>query len=174
MQDPRHDEDGHIQNLSGAEALEKLKELADGTCMFTTFTTSRPAPSRPMALQGVDDAGVLYFLSAASSNKNKEVEADPAVQLFFCKEGSSEFLSLYGSATISRDRAKIEAYWTPFAKAWFQGGKDDPDLTVISVKPENCRYWDTKNNRAVALIKIAASLVTGKTMDDGVEGELTV
>ncbi|MGM9512147.1 pyridoxamine 5'-phosphate oxidase family protein [Larkinella sp. GY13] len=174
MQDPRHDEDGHIQNLAGAEALEKLKDLAEGMCMFTTFTDSRPAPSRPMALQGVDDDGALYFLSAASSNKNKELATDPAVQLFFCKEGPSEYLSLYGTATISQDRQKIEEYWTPFAKIWFQGGKDDPDLTVIRVQPESCRYWDTKNNRAVSFIKMAASLVTGKTMDDGVEGELKV
>lgn len=174
MQDPRHDEEGHIKNLAGTEALKKLKDLAEGICMFTTFTDSRPVPSRPMALQGVDDEGTLYFFSAASSNKNKELAADPAVQLFFCKEGPSEYLSLYGSATISRDREKIEEYWNPFVKTWFQGGKDDPDLTVIRIQPETCHYWDTKNNRMVAMLKMAASLVTGKTMDDGVEGELTV
>ena len=174
MQDPRHDEDGHIQNLAGTDALNKLKDLAEGICMFTTFTENRPVPSRPMALQGVDDNGTLYFFSAASSNKNKELTADPAVQLFFSKESASEYLSLYGTATVSRDRQKVEEYWTPLAKTWFQGGKDDPDLTVIAVQPETCYYWDTKNNRMVSWLKIAASLVTGKTMDDGVEGKLAV
>jgi general stress protein 26 len=174
MQDPRHDEDGHIQDLSGSEALKKLKDLAEGICMFTTFTDSRPVPSRPMALQGVDDSGALYFFSAASSDKNKELATDPSVQLFFCKEGPSEYLSIYGKATISRDRQKIEEYWNAFIKVWFQGGKDDPDLTVIRVQPETIQYWDTKNNRMVSLLKMAASMVTGKTMDDGVEGTLTV
>ncbi len=174
MQDLRHDEAGHIQNLAGTEALEKLKDLAEGICMFTTFTENRPMPSRPMAMQGVDEEGALYFFSAASSDKNKELAADPAVQLFFGKEGPSEYLSLYGSATISRDRDKIEEYWNPFVKTWFQGGKDDPDLTVIRVQPDTIHYWDTKNNQMVAWLKIAASLVTGKTMDDGVEGELTL
>ena len=55
---------------------------------------------------------------------------------------------------------------------WFQNGKDDPDLTVIRVQPQDIRYWDTKNNRVVSFLKMAASLATGKTMDDGVEGEL--
>ncbi len=174
MQDPRHDEENHIKNLSGTAALEKLKDLAEGICMFTTFTQDRPMPSRPMAVQGVDEAGALYFFSAASSDKNKELTADATVQLFFCKEGPSEYLSLYGDATVSRDRDKIEEYWNPFVKTWFQGGKDDPDLTVIKVQPETIHYWDTKNNRMVAYLKMAASLVTGKTMDDGVEGELTV
>lgn len=174
MQDSRHDEDDHIQNLSGTDAVKKLKELARGICMFTTFTDSRPAPSRPMALQGVEDDGALYFFSAASSNKNRELDNEPGVQLFFCREGPSEYLSIYGKATISRNRAIVEKYWNDFIKVWFQGGKDDPDLTVIRVEPEDVRYWDTKNNRAVSFLKMAASLVTGKTMDDGVEGELKV
>ncbi|MPR33579.1 pyridoxamine 5'-phosphate oxidase family protein [Salmonirosea aquatica] len=174
MQDSRHDEDDHIQNLSGTEAIEKLQDLAEGICMFTTFTDSRPAPSRPMALQGVEDDGALYFFSAASSSKNKELAADPAVQLFFCKEGSSEYLSIYGKCMVSRDRERIEKYWNSFIKVWFQGGKEDPDLTVIRVEPEDIRYWDTKNNRMVSFLKMAASLATGKTMDDGVEGELKV
>jgi hypothetical protein len=42
------------------------------------------------------------------------------------------------------------------------------------VKPESTVYRDTKNNKMIQLIKMAASLVTGKTMDDGVEGKLRV
>jgi general stress protein 26 len=174
MQDSRHDEDNHIQNLSGTDALKKLQDLAEGICMFSTFTDKRPLPSRPMALQGVDDNGALYFFSAASSDKNKQLAADPAVQLFFSNDGPSEYLSIYGHATISQDRALIDKYWNLFVKTWFQGGPDDPDLTIIRVEPETIHYWDTKHNKAVALLKMATSLVTGKTMDDGVEGTLSV
>lgn len=174
MQDSRHDEEDHIQNLSGSEAIEKLQELAQGICMFTTFTDTRPAPSRPMALQGVEDDGALYFFSADSSNKNKELARDAGVQIIFCKEGSSEYLSIYGKATISRDQARIDKYWNSFIEVWFQEGKEDPALTVIRVEPEDVRYWDTKHNRVVSYLKMAASLATGKTMDDGVEGELNV
>lgn len=36
-----HDEKDNIQNLSGQDAIDKLKELAEGAriCMFKTFTT---------------------------------------------------------------------------------------------------------------------------------------
>ena len=96
MQDQRHDEDGHIKNLSGSEAIQKLKKLAESarTCMFTTYTQARPMPSRPMALQEVDESGMLWFFSAASSNKNKEIAGDPYVQLFFENNGDSEYLSV--------------------------------------------------------------------------------
>ena len=98
-----HDGENNVQNLEGQEAIAKLKELAESAriCMFTTFTTSRPMPSRPMALQGVDDDGTMYFFSASNSDKNAELATDHDVQLFFENNGSSEYLSVFGTATIS-------------------------------------------------------------------------
>ena len=171
-----HDEENNVKNLSGKEAVDKLKELAESAkiCMFTTFTTSRPMPSRPMAIQGVDDDGTLHFFSATNSDKNAQISADNDVQLFFENNGSSEYLSVYGKATISNNREKINELWTAWAKAWFQDGPNDPKLSLVSVKPITSEYWDTKHNKMVSLLKIAASIVTGKTMDDGVEGKLHI
>ena len=171
-----HDGENNVQNLEGQEAIAKLKELAESAriCMFTTFTTSRPMPSRPMALQGVDDDGTMYFFSASNSDKNAELATDHDVQLFFENNGSSEYLSVFGTATISQDREKIKELWTAWAKAWFQDGPEDPKLTLVSVKPVQSEYWDTKHNKMVSLLKIAASIVKGKTMDDGVEGKLHI
>lgn len=176
MQDRKHDEPGHIQHYHGEEAIAKLKELAEGarTCIFSTFTASRPMPSRPMALQKVEDDGTLQFFSTASSHKNQEIAVDPDVQLHFENPGSNEYLSIYGQARISQDRSKIKELWSGWAKIWFQEGPDDPELTLISVKPEETRYWDTKHNKLVAFLKMGASLITGKTMDDAVEGELKI
>jgi general stress protein 26 len=171
-----HDEEGNIRNYEGAEAIEKLKKLAEDAriCMFTTFADTRPMPSRPMALQGVDADGTLHFFSATDSGKNSEIQADPAVQLYFQNNSSSEYLCIYGTARISQDRVKIKELWSAWAKTWFQDGPEDPKLSLVSVKPEAGQYWDTKHNKMVQLVKVAASLVTGKTMDDGVEGELKI
>ncbi len=62
----------------------KLKELAESAriCMFTTYTTEAPMPSRPMALQAVEEDGKMYFFSAKDSDKNNEIKKNPQVQLF--------------------------------------------------------------------------------------------
>lgn len=174
MQNQRLDEENHIQDLSGPDAILKMKELGEAAriCFFTTLTDSRPLPTRPMAVQAVEEDGSFYFFSAASSNKNHELQQDAHVQLLFANGGSSEYLSVYGIAGISQDRAKIKELWNEYAKVWFQGGPDDPELTLIRIQPQSAYYWDTKHNKIVQWAKMAASLVTGKTMDDGVEGEL--
>ena len=171
-----HDEENNIKNLSGQEAIDLLKKIAEGAriCMFTTFSENHPLPSRPMALQAVDNDGTLHFLSAVNSDKNAQIVADPYVQLFFENSSASEYLSIYGQATISHDREKIKELWTSWAKAWFQEGPEDPMLTLISVRPDTSSYWDTKHNKMVSLFKIVASMVSGKVMDDGVEGKLNI
>ena len=92
--------------------------------------------------------------------------------LFYANRNSSEFLSVYGEAFISKDRNKIGELWSSVDKAWFEKGKDDPEISLICVKPLDAYYWDTKNNKLISLIKIASAVVTGKTSDDVMEGKL--
>jgi general stress protein 26 len=142
--------------------------------LLTTRLTQLPLNTRPMSVQKVCDQGNFWFLSGSDSDKNAEIEQDPRVQLFFLNTGNFEFLSVYGEATITRDRKKIDELWTDIAKAWFKDGKDDPRVTVIKVAPKEGYYWDTKNGKLVSMLKIAASAVMGKTLQEGVEGTIGV
>ena len=166
----------HTQNLSGQDAIDKIQDLvkSEHMCLFTTDLTNIPLSTRPMSAMDTDEDGNLWFFSAKSSVKNKHIQEDDRVQLFFSHPGSSEFISIYGTASITRDKDKIEKYWTPIVKAWFKDGKDDAEVTLIKVAPEEAYYWDTKNNKAISMLKILTSVVTGTTMDDGVEGTLKV
>jgi general stress protein 26 len=162
------------KNLSQNEGIKKIKELAMAAeiCHFITSLGAKPLNSRPMSTQEVDDEGNFWFFSPKSSMKNEEIDNDPEVQLLFSNNGNSEYLSVFGYAEIIRDKAKVEELWSPIIKTWFNKGKDDPELTLIRVRPAHAYYWDTKNNRMVQLIKMAVGAIAGKTMDDGVEGEI--
>ena len=166
---PRHD-------LSGAAAGKKIKEIAGDarTCMFSTDVTQFPGDTRPMAIQEVDDDGTIWFISSSESEKNRDIAKDPRVILSFQNDDKSSYLSLSGQASIHTDKATIDKYWTAFAKAWFDG-KDDPRVTIISVKPERGHYWETKSGEVIGLAKMTLSAISGSKMDDGgVDGELTL
>ena len=165
-----------IKNLTHHEAIAKFKELVkhESICLFTTRLTEVPLTTRPMSIQEVCDQGNFWFISPSDSDKNQEIANDPRVQLFISNTSNYEFLSVYGKATISRDREKIEQYWSDIAKAWFPEGKDDPRVTIIKVTPEEGFYWDTKVGKLVSMIKILASAVSGKTLEEGVEGTISV
>jgi general stress protein 26 len=174
---PNQNPDEHIKPLSGKEAIAKLRELAKAaeTCFFcTNIKTGLPLTAAPMDVADVDEEGNLWFVSKKDSTRNHEIEADPFTHLFFQGSKHSGFLNVYGISEISFDKSKIEELWQSLHAVWFPEGKDDPTISLIKVVPTQSYYWDTKHGELVAFAKMAVSLVTGKTMDDSVEGELDV
>jgi|SRR6476661_4241120 len=173
IQDQPKDE--HIKPLTGKEAIDKLREIATKaeTCFFcTNIKTGLPLTASPMDLLEVDDEGNLWFMSMKDSTKNQEIQADPFTHLFFQESKHSGFLNIYGITEISYDKQRIEELWKPLHKVWFQGGKDDPQISLLKVFPTQAYYWDNKHGDMVAFAKMAVSMVSGKTMDDSIEGDL--
>ena len=172
-QQPEHNH----EDLQGLPAIEKIQELVkkSPTCFFCTAEEQNsPHGARPMSVQKVDDAGHLWFLSAADSHKNLELAEDPMVKLYFQGSAHSDFLLIHGRAAVSPDKAKIHELWEPIIKTWFTGGEDDPRITVIEVTPTEGYYWDTKHGMAVAGIKMLIGAALGKTLDDSIEGKIAL
>ena len=69
---------------------------------------------------------------------------------------------------------KIKELWNPMLKTWFTEGVDDPRISVIRFEPDGGYYWDTRNNIAIGLLKRVAGAISGKTLDDSIEGTLNV
>lgn len=138
----------------------------------TAIVTGKPMQVRPMSVQKVDDDGSLWFLSANDSHKDLELSVDPFVQLLFAGSAHSDFMTLSGKAEISADKKIIDELWQPLLKVWFTEGKDDPRISVIHVVPTTGYYWDTKHNRAIVFAKMVVGAITGKTLDDSIEGRL--
>ena len=158
--------------LSGTEAIAKMKHIAKDEIAMLGTTAGSKMHVRPMATMGIDDEGNFYFFSKKGSTKNLEIAQNAQVHLVYSVPSKSEFLSIEGKASVGHDQKKIDELWSPMAKAWFTGGKEDPELTVITVTPKRGHYWDTKYGQMVTFAAIAVGAVTGIQMDAGIEGAL--
>lgn len=167
----------HIENEPDSNDIEKLKSLvkAINTCLFCTNLASNDgSTARPMGAVHVCDQGNIWFFSEKDSDKNKEIEQDPKVQLFFAHPGKGSYMVVNGEATISTDATKIEELWTPVVNIWFKDGKKDPNISLLKVNPTSAYFWDTDDNKMIQFIKMAASVVSGKNLLDGNSGTLKI
>ena len=57
---------------------------------------------------------------------------------------------------------------------WFTQGIDDPRITVIKVTPTVGYYWDNKHGNTIAGIKMLIGSIVHKTLDDSIEGNITI
>ena len=157
------------------EDVAKLKELVESIniCLFcTNLKTDDGSTCRPMGAQEVDTDGNIWFFSDVNSEKNREIEMDNHVQLFFAHPGKSSYLVVNGEAEIIIDRDKTEELWTPLVKTWFTEGKDDPSISIIKVATSSAYYWDTDGNKMINFLKMVASVATGTTLLKGKEGNI--
>ena len=164
-------------NLAQQDAVKKLRELVNDIdmCLFcTNLKTGDGSTCRPMSTAKVDENGDIWFMSPKDSDKNREIATDSKVQLFYSHPGKSSYLVVNGAASISFDKKKIEALWSPLAKTWFKEGKEDPNISLIRVSDINAYYWDTTGNRMINFFKMVASVATGKTLVEAEEGALKV
>jgi len=167
----------HTDHLQDNEAIAKLRSLIKeiNVCLFcTNLKEDEGASCRPMSVQKVCDQGNVFFFSEKNSEKNTEISNNKNVQLFFSHPGKGSYLIVNGTATILEDQPTIDELWNPMATAWFAQGKNDPNISVLKVKPSSAYYWDTDNNRMVNFLKLVVAAASGQRADLGSEGKLDI
>lgn len=163
------------ENLYNDEAIKKVKEMAEDIdfAMMATNLEKTPIHMIPMSTKKVDDHGNIWFLSNKNSTHNENIMKDSSLHLIYSDTGDMQFLNVYGTATITTDRKMIDELYGSGDDAWFDG-KDDPNITAISVKPTEAFYWDPKDNKLVTLVKMGVAAVTGDRPDLMDQGELKI
>ena len=162
-------------NLRNQEAIDKVKQLAKDIdiCLFcTNIKVDEGESARPMSTQDADEEGNLWFFSDKNSIKNKEIENDKNVRLYYSHPSKSSYMVLNGEAEIIFDRQKVDEILSPLVKTWFKEGKDDPNISLIKVTPKNAYYWDVEGNQMINFFKMIASVATGTTLVDAKEGTI--
>lgn len=158
------------KNSSVEQLGEQIKDIR--VAMLTSVALNGSLHSRPMAVQQLDANGELWFFTSKDSLKTDELERNNNVNVAFVSEDDNRFVSVNGKASLVDDRAKVAELWTPFAKAWFKDGKDDPNLVLIRVDTDLAEYWASSGSILTQAVAYVKSLVTDGEPDVGEHGTL--
>jgi general stress protein 26 len=155
------------------EAVEKLGALAGEIrfCMYTTLDSGKIA-SRPMTTLDIDGKGDIWFFAGRDTLAGKEANWRENVTLIYADPGKNSYLSVSGQSSVVEDEAKKEELWNVMSKAWFPGGKNDPNLVMIRVSTEEASYWDSTSSKMVQFFSMLKAAVTGETPEGGDHGKL--
>lgn len=164
-------------NTDDSVGLEqKVTDLSDfvTACKFGMMTTrdasSGKLVSRCMAVAAKENGGIdLLFHTNTESNKTDELQGDGHVNLSFLN-GSGEWASLSGQATVETDRELVKKHYSPILKTWLgdlgdgkhDGSENDPRIGVIRVKTVSAVYTIVSKNLISRAVEVAQGAVTGK------------
>jgi general stress protein 26 len=151
------------------EQKEKLWDLIKDIefAMLTTIDQDGSLHSRPMATAQAEFDGDLWFFTEASAHKTSEVGAHHEVNLSYADPQRQTYVSVSGTASPVRDKAKAQELWSNFMRAWFPNGPDDPNLALLRVRVDHAEYWDGPSSRMVVAYRLAVAAATGRRPDLG-------
>jgi general stress protein 26 len=172
--DDRHDRNFH--ELRGKEGMQKIGELVKDIriAMMSTISEDGQVHSRPMATQDTPFDGTLWFLTRNTSDKVINIQQHRNVTLDYADTDHSKYITLRGKAFVSENRAKIKELWNAMYKAWFPGGKNDPEIAVLRVDVSEGEYWEANSSKILMGIKYVAAAVTGGAVSVGEAGHIEV
>ena len=156
--------------------LEKLYEQINDIeiAMMTTRRTDGHLQSRAMATQKRAAGADVWFVTLDDTPKVRDLGFDPHINLSYYKDRTREWISVSGTATVTRDRAKIHELWAPDWEAWFpkgddprDGTKDDPRMVLIGVSIHAAVFLEVNKPQPVVLFELVKGWLTGSTPEIG-------
>jgi general stress protein 26 len=101
--------------------------------------------TRPMTAQVEGQSGPIWFFAGRDNSFVQALSRDDRAILSFASKGHDLFATVHGSISIDNDRATIDRLWNPFIAAWYEGGKDDPNLVLLRLDAEEAQIWLNEN-----------------------------
>ncbi len=113
-------------------------------------------------------------MSLDDTPKIRDLRHDPHLNLSYYKDRTREWVSVSGVATLTTDRATIQALYAPDWKMWFpkgddprHGTADDPRIVLIGVDVHAAVFLEVDTPAPVVLFEMVKGWVTGETPDIG-------
>jgi general stress protein 26 len=160
----------------GHADIKKIAELVTGIdiAMLTTVEPDGSLRSRPMSTQELEFDGELWFFTYTDSAKVDEVQREQRVNVSYADKNKQRYVSLSGTASLVRDRAKMEELWSPIHKAWFPDGLETPGIALLRIQVDHGEYWSAPGGKVGQLMGLATALVKGEEADYGENEKFTL
>lgn len=150
MPDPTTPEQHHVADL-----MSRAK-----VAMLTTTTADGRIVSRPMALQGTEFDGDLWFFTYETSAKARQINAHPEVNVAFTDTTGHSWTSLAGRARLVHDQERAKSLWAKPLQAWFPDGLQTEGLVLLKVEADTAEYWDGPSSTIAYIAQAARAAVT--------------
>jgi general stress protein 26 len=122
------------------------KTLESDMTVMLGLADGEDGHTRPMTAQVEGAQGPIWFFASRDTELVKALGEDRPAAMSVTAKGHDLFATIEGRLAIDMDREVIDRLWNRFIAAWFDGGKDDPNLALLRFDPGHAKIWENANN----------------------------
>ncbi len=144
----------NFRNGNADELKTKFwKALAKSPFVFLQRDAD-PQTAVPMTAQLDEDAdSAIWFFTSKKSDFAKLGNATATYQ----GDDHGVFARFTGKLEIEEDQGRFEQFWNNFVKAWYEGGKNDPDILFLRMDLGEAEIWSGEMS-ALSTAKMALGM----------------
>ncbi|PJE33038.1 hypothetical protein PSM7751_00469 [Pseudooceanicola marinus] len=120
----------------------------------------------PMSHYADAEEGVIWFITAKGTAADQAAIEKRNVNYLIADSGAKLYADVRGTLHEVNKPGKLDELWSRAAGAWFEDGRDDPDVRLLCLRPTHAEVWLTEGG-AKFLYEIARAHTSGKTPDLG-------
>ncbi len=146
------------------------KELDDSPFVMIGLTGVNDSHTQPMTAQFDDDLpNRIYFYTNRQNRLVSGLAQNNQATLSYTSKGHDFFGCVHGTLSLDNDKAVIDKFWSPIVSAWFEGGKDDPDLCLLRFDAGRAELWQAGTAN---FLKYMAAGLFGDSADDASQDDV--
>lgn len=129
---------------------------------------------QPMAPYVEKETNSVWFYTKTDTDLVKAVRAGDRAHFCVISKDHDYHACLAGAINEVNSRVHVEKFWSPVVSAWFEGGKDDPLLTMLQLKLDDVGIWASTSSSVKFGWEIAKANMTGTEPDVGYHTTLSL
>jgi general stress protein 26 len=152
-----------------AEVRERMWEkMAKSPFVMVTLIGSDKHAEPLTAQLDEDVTGKFWFYTRKD---NRIAPGGPAMAQHMSKDHKI-FACIHGTLVEETDSAVIDRHWSNMVEAWFEGGKDDPNLLMLRFELQDAEIWEGDESILGKFKMLTGMKIKGEEMGRHVETAL--
>lgn len=114
------------------------------------------------------DTGEIWFITSIETDLVRAVGQGARAHYCVVSKDQDFYACLAGTLEQAHNSAKLDDLWSPMVAAWFEGGREDPKVSLLRLVLSDGALWATTESTVKLGIEIArANLSSGHKPDIG-------
>lgn len=151
-----------------ADARSTLFEKLDENRVGMLGVVDSDQHMQPMTHYADPETAELWFITSTDTDLVRAVGMGARAHHCVMTSDGEFYACLSGTLEQSEDREKLDEIWSSVASAWFDEGREDPEVTLLRFAPQEAAVWASTDSSVVFGLEIVrANLDTDHKPDVG-------
>jgi general stress protein 26 len=120
--------------------------LSSDRTMMLGLHAADEGHTRPMTALLDDSRRSMWFFTVRDNAMVRQLDDGHRAVATFTAKDHDLFATIHGTLLLESDPAMIDRLWNSHVAAWYEGGRNDPNIALLRLDPDGAEIWENANS----------------------------